>query len=195
MKAASANLARQCFLVLLLGALLSATTVIPMSIEELTSAADVVVRAHATEAWSTWNPERTLIYTYTRFRVEETHKGRASAVITVKQLGGSAEGYTQRVAGVRAWSPGDSAVLFLRPSEARDGTFVVVGLMQGDFRIHYSPSGERVASNGMPESAHDEVSSFQPSTREMGAYTGSQLSASDLEMRIRKAVDRAKETQ
>ncbi len=195
MRALMTNAARIFFSMTILGALLSATTVRPMSVEDLTGAAEIVVHAHATAAWSQWNPEGTLIFTYTRFQVEETLKGTAGDVITVKQLGGSAGGYTQRVAGVRPWSLGESAILFLRSSEARDNTVVVVGLMQGDFRIHASASGEILANNGVPQTSHNDVSAFHPATGEIGAYTGSQLTLSDLKRRIHVAVTGEKETQ
>ncbi len=187
------------FLVAFLAApLLRATTVIPMSVEELTTASERVMRGHAVEAWSNWNPEHTLIFTYTRFQVDENLKGVSNAVITVKQLGGSAGGYTQHVAGVHHWSAGESAVLFLRASAPQDGTFAVVGLMQGDFRVRRSASGEMVADNGMhastAKSATTEggVSVFNPATGTVGEYTGAQLTLKELQQRVRRAVNAAR---
>ena len=114
---------------------LFATTVTPMSIERLTHASTHVLVGQAGETWSEWNPQHTQIFTYTRFSVTKTLKGTASGTVVVKQMGGSAGGYEQKVAGVRLLRAGEQAVLFVHPSQAADGTVVVTGLMQGNFRI------------------------------------------------------------
>lgn len=159
----------------------AATTVTPMSIEELTSAAPTIVEGQATESWSAWNPQHTLIYTFTRVRVSKTLKGKTESTVLVKQLGGSAEGYTQKVAGVHPMRTGDAAVLFLRPSEARDGTMVIVGLMQGNFRIERDASGgSAVVNNGVPDVR-------QSTSGEITEYRGAKLTLRQLETRIRRA--------
>jgi hypothetical protein len=67
----------------------------------------------------------------------------------VQQLGGSSEGYTMKVAGVHAMQRGEHAVLFLRPARANGGgTWTIVGLMQGHFRI-YAAGGHTMAGNGL----------------------------------------------
>jgi hypothetical protein len=158
------------------------TTVVPMSIERLTGAAERVLEARATETWAQWNSDHTLIHTYTRFSVSRVLKG-ADGALVVKQLGGTAGGYKQVVAGVRHFRPGDQAVLFLRPSDAGDGTFVIVGLMQGQFRIQQSASGEAVVTNGVPE-----VSTYDAATRTGGIYRGSHMTLRELESRVTRAL-------
>ncbi len=66
----------------------------------------------------------------------------------VRQIGGTVEGITQKVAGVRHWSPGEDAVLFLQPSPAADGTLVVTGLMQGNFLMRRTRAGHTYVSRG-----------------------------------------------
>lgn len=129
----------------------NATTIVPMSVEELTHAASNVVEAHALRSWSSWNPQHTLIYTYTAFQVSRTLKGQAAESVTVKQPGGSADGYTQKVSGVRQFQAGEDVLLFLRPSQAADSTLVVVGLMQGNFQMSHTAAGETVVTNGITE--------------------------------------------
>src|SRR5258705_4218168 len=102
---------------LFVGVSLSATTIVPVSVERLTRQSTHIVEAQASQSWSQWNPQHSLIFTYTQFQVARALKGQAPAMIVVKQPGGSAEGYTQKVAGVRHWRTGDQAVLFLRPSQ------------------------------------------------------------------------------
>ena len=182
------------FVIVALCALVSATTVIPMSIEQLTSAATHIVRGHVIDTRSAWDDQHSTIYTYTRLQVDEMLKGSNSSVITVKQLGGSAGGYTLHVAGVHPWTNGENVVLFLRPSDEHDGTFSVVGLMQGDFRVRRSASGEIIADNGLHLSAPTamsllgDVHAYSPATKQISGYSGSQLTLNELVARIHTAV-------
>src|SRR5438067_422572 len=123
------------------------TTVIPMSVERLTQASTHVVVGQAISSRSEWNQQHTQIFTYTRFRIARSLKGKAPAEIVVKQMGGRAGGYEQKVAGVRQLNANEQAVLFVHPSQAADGSVVITGLMQGDFRIVASQKGEAVVSN------------------------------------------------
>src|SRR6267378_8466305 len=134
-----------------LTALLSATTIVPVSVERLTRESSHIVEGQASQSWSQWNSQHSIIFTYTRFQVIRALKGQAPLTIVVKQPGGSAEGYTQKVAGVRHWRTGDQAVLFLRPSQEMDGTLEVTGLMQGNFLVHKNATGETMVSNGVPD--------------------------------------------
>lgn len=161
----------------------SATMVIPMSVEKLTQESNYVVEGTALQQWAKWNPQHSLIFTYTRFQVSRTLKGNPPQTIVVKQIGGSAEGYTQTVSGVRHWQPGEQAVLFLYPSKSLDGTLEVTGLMQGNFLYESSTSGQTIVSNGVPQ-----VSTLQAGTGQIGAYHGGALRLPDLEQRVRKAV-------
>jgi hypothetical protein len=166
---------------LFLTSLLCATTIVPVSVERLTRESSHIVEGQATESWSQWNPQHSLIFTYTRFQVARALKGQVPVTIVVKQPGGSAEGYTQKVAGVRHWRSGDQAVLFLRPSQERDGSLEVTGLMQGNFLVHKSDTGETMVSNGVPE-----VSAYQASSHAVTQYRGSGMRLDELESRIQK---------
>ena len=163
--------------------LASATTIIPVSVERLTGESSHVVEGRALSSWSQWNPQHSLIFTFTKFEVSRTLKGQAPSTIIVKQIGGSAEGYTQKVAGVRHWREGDQAVLFLHPSPSGDGTLEVTGLMQGNFRIHATSSGTTV-SNGVSG-----VISYDSESQATGPYQGSGMRLDELESRVQKAVN------
>lgn len=164
----------------LVAASLSATTIIPVSVERLTTESSQVVEARVVSAESRWNPQHTLIFTYTKIQVTKTLKGNEQQAMVVKQIGGSAEGYTQKVAGVRYARPGEQAVLFLRPSLGGDGTYEITGLMQGNFAMRRLSSGETVVSNGVPG-----VSAYQQgSTSE---YSGTRMQLTELETRVQKA--------
>ena len=165
--------------VLVLGLAAAATTVVPMSVERLTRASSHVVRARAVRTWSAWDASHQRIFTYTRFALLKKLKGQAGDTFVVKQMGGSAGGYTQHVAGVRHFVVGEESLLFLHPSEAADGTLVVTGLMQGNFRIHRSAGGEAVVSNGIRG-----VETFDPATSRVGSYAGSRMRLDDLESQV-----------
>ena len=171
------------FIVVIGAAFACGTTVKPMSIEDLTTAATTIVEGQAAESWSTWNPQHTLIYTFTRVRVSKTLKGSNDGIVLLKQLGGSAGGYTQKVAGVHPLMDGDQAVLFLRPSETRDGTMVIVGLMQGNFRIQReTKSGAVLVNNGVNDVQ-------QSTTTGVTEYRGAKLTLRQLEARVRRAIN------
>lgn len=169
---------------LLFVCLAQATMVKPMSVEELTSEASAVIEGQAVETWSSWNAAHSRIYTFTRVRIAKTLKGTQSDTVVVKQLGGSAEGYTQHVSGVRAMQAGEDALLFLRPSEAHDGTMVVVGLIQGHFRLARDPrTGATTVNNGLLGAEE-----MQSGSKAVRTYRGSALTLEQLESRVKKAV-------
>jgi hypothetical protein len=164
-----------------------ATTVIPVSVEQLTRASQSVVIGQAEDSWTDWNPQHTIISTYTRFRVSqalkgELGKGQTAQTITIKQMGGRAAHYEQKVAGIRQLVAGEAAVLFLRPSEANDGTQVITGLMQGNFRLSRTKAGELMAGNGVSG-----VKTYDPSNKNAGEYSGASMTLNELVAHVRKA--------
>ncbi len=159
-----------------------ATSVIPESIEQLTHSSSLVVEAHAMQSWSQWNAAHTLIFTYTRFSVSRALKGQPENSVTVRQLGGTLDNTRQKVSGVRQWRVGEQAVLFLRPSEAQDGTLAITGLMQGNFLVHRATDGSLKASNGAPEAAR-----YDTQSNSLSDFHGSSFSLRDLEERVLKA--------
>jgi hypothetical protein len=161
----------------------SATTVIPLSVENLTRLSSHVVEGRATRSWSQWNAAHTVIFTYTEFQVTNTLKGQAPATVAVRQLGGTIDGVTQKVAGVRHWKVGDQSVLFLRPGEIHDGSLVVTGMIQGNFAIYRGASGESLVSNGAPE-----TSAYRVATSEVTDYLGGAMRLNEIESRVQRAV-------
>jgi hypothetical protein len=157
----------------------SATTLAPMSVETMTQSATMVVEARALQSWSQWEQREHLIYTYTRLQVTKTLKGTAPAYVIVRQMGGSADGYTQIVSGVRHFSAGEQSVLFLRPSVAGNGVNAIVGFVQGNFRVLEKAGAEPEVTNGVAG-----VSTYTAGTGAMTAFTGSKMRLSELEARV-----------
>lgn len=179
----STRVAILSFGLILASCLASATTIIPLSVEELAGKSTNIFRGNAAETWTAWNPQHTLIYTYTRFQVTKSLKGQAQQTVTVKQIGGRVANTVQKVAGVRHFNPGEHDLLFLQPSKDNDGTFIVTGLMQGNFLLHRAASGQMLVSNGVPE-----VSKLEVNSGAISRYYGSAMTVDQLESRIRKAV-------
>jgi hypothetical protein len=162
-----------------------ATTVIPMDVEALTRASSHVIEARALSSTSQWNPEHTFIFTYTHFDVTRALKGDAHGPVVVRQIGGTVDGITQKVAGVHHWRAGDQAVLFLQPNPAADGTLVITGLMQGNFLVRHTVWGEVHVSNGMPD-----VMAYRPQAGGVTGYRGNTMRLDELETRVQKAVEK-----
>jgi hypothetical protein len=160
----------------------SATTVVPMSVERLTHVSSHVLLAQAEESHSEWNADHTLIFTLTKFRVLKTLKGQAGNEVVVKQMGGRSDPYEQKVAGVRHWQSGEEAMLFLHPSQAGDGTLVITGLMQGNFRVVSGQGGEALVSNGVIGAEE-----LNTGNKTVQHFAGSKMPLSNLEAIVRDA--------
>jgi hypothetical protein len=155
-----------------------------MSVERLTHASSNVVMAHAEKSWTQWDNAHKLIFTYTRFHVSRNLKGTAPQEIVVKQMGGRSGAYEQKISGVRHWQDGEEAVLFAHPSQAADGTLVVTGLMQGNFRVLAAePGKEQMVTNGVMG-----VDTFNPQQRTVEHFAGSRMPITRLESLVRDAV-------
>jgi hypothetical protein len=140
-----------------------------------------VAEGRVVSSWSQWNPEHTMIVTYTRFQISRALKGAASGEVTIRQPGGSVGMYRDIVHGVRYMKPGEEAALFLEQSSERDGTMIVVGLVQGMFRISREASGATFVSNGM-----DGVQA-QEQNGAVHAFGGTRIPLSEFETRVTKA--------
>jgi hypothetical protein len=195
---------RAVFAILFLLTAAGATTVIPMSVEDLARAASSVVEVEVTNSWSAWNPEHSLIYTYSRVRVARALKGGVEPEMVVQQLGGSSEGYTMKVAGVHALEKGEHAVLFLRPAPVNGGgTWTIVGLMQGHFQM-YTARGQTMLSNGLQvpamraqgrspvsfsSTSSTSSASMAASTTSAPAPSAGPMTMQELELRVRGALN------
>ena len=174
---------RALFLLSLLAVLtpmLRATTIRALSIDELARASSAIVLGQAGQSWTAWDEEHHNLYTYTRVKVMQAMKGPAADVV-VKQIGGSDGHILQKVFGVRHFLAGESTLLFLTSSKTGDGTMLVVGLMQGNFRVRQIANGDLVASNGV-------AGVGARSAQQHREYRGATIRLSDLQARIHEAV-------
>jgi hypothetical protein len=115
----------------LAAAVANSTTLARMSFDELAQKSLAVGRLRCQNSKSYWDGGE--LWTGTSFEVVERNKGLLGASVTVRVLGGRADGFTSRVDGVPAFRTGEEVYLFLwgKPGES----YRVLGWSQGTFRI------------------------------------------------------------
>jgi len=144
-----------------LGAAAAATTLVRMSVSQISRAAQVIIRGECLGNTTGWDAGD--IWTFTTFRVEEIWRGEAPAQISVRLLGGRAGNLTSTVAGIPRFQPGEEVVLFLERTER--GDYSIVSWEQGTFRIR------RDTGTGEESATQDTASlaTFDPATRRFEA--------------------------
>ncbi len=120
----------------LMAASASATTLVRMSLDQLTEASTEIVRGHVVSQQTLWNPAHTRIYTYTTLALDQTYKGNPPGLVVVQQPGGRVGKTQVFVAGTIQFHAQTGYVLFLERSPADSSKFLPVGMMQGAYRIY-----------------------------------------------------------
>jgi hypothetical protein len=202
---------KRCLWILLLGALVltalvaSATTLAPLSFQDLTRQATAIVRVRCLTMNTVWSDGE--IWTETRFEILQTEKtdiygsdqlqnaapssaertvGRdagsaTNAAITLRQLGGSIDGVRAHVDGVPQFHAGEEVYLFLwrRAGEP----YRVLGWAQGTFRV------ARDVGTGAARVTQDSaVASFHADTRQFQTKGVRNLSLSAFQEKLRAAL-------
>ena len=109
------------------------TTLLRLSLAQMTNTAQAIVRARCVGNTTGWDAGE--IWTFSSFEAEEVWRGAPPARFTVRLLGGRVGNLTSNVSGVPRFQAGEDVVLFLEPT-AR-GDFSVVSWEQGTFRIRH----------------------------------------------------------
>ncbi|MGH9775749.1 MAG: hypothetical protein ACRD50_12465 [Candidatus Acidiferrales bacterium] len=158
---------------------LRATSIEKMSLEQMTSAARVVVRVRCVANITRW--EKGEIWTLTTFRILESWKGSAEGDITVRLLGGRVAGLNSVVAGVPRFASGEEVVLFLEST--REGDFSITAWSEGTFRIH------RDEQTGISFASQDSAGAvFNPSTRQFEPVGILRMPLEQFQERVRLAL-------
>ncbi|HVB99403.1 MAG TPA: hypothetical protein VNJ12_08775 [Candidatus Dormibacteraeota bacterium] len=125
------------FAVAMLASTSGATTLARMNLEQLGTAATVIVRARCMGSFSDW--EGGEIWTLTRFQTLERFKGALPAGFTVRLIGGQVGGIESIVSEVPRFRPGEEVVLFLDPTNG--GDYTVTAWVEGTFRVRRDGAG------------------------------------------------------
>lgn len=125
-----------------------ATTMIPLSIEQLTERAQDVVRGQTLSATSAWDGHGRIV-THARVQVDESLAGTRTPgdVVDVATYGGTVDGTSMLVIGAPSFVAGEEVVLFLAPQGAL-GTGVAE-LGQGKFEVQRTASGVRLTRHAL----------------------------------------------
>ncbi|HEY4879901.1 MAG TPA: hypothetical protein VIH97_12315, partial [Candidatus Acidoferrales bacterium] len=162
----------------------SSTTLVRMSVAQMTQAAQLVVRVRCVSNSTAWDAGE--IWTFTSFAVEETWKGSQSAssnsVLTVRLLGGTIGNLTSTVSGIPRFVPGEDVILFLEPTTRSD--YSVVSWIQGTFRIRRDPR------SGGPLAMQDTASfdTFDRAARQFHATGLHNIAVEDLRSLVSAAI-------
>jgi hypothetical protein len=112
-----------------------ATTMVSLSLEQLTQASSVIVQARMTGQVVRVNDARTSFITVSTWEVSQTFKGSPGSTLEIEQPGGTMGRVSVYVSGVTLFKPQTDYVLFLEPT-ADGARFRPVGMQQGAFRVY-----------------------------------------------------------
>jgi len=113
-----------------------ATTVLPMTFDELLAEASTIVKGEVVEVRSDWRDRRPgegPIVTYVTVRVQETLKGGPATQMLLEFLGGTVGDLTLAVAEIPQFKVGDRDILFI--NDAGRPSSPIVGFFTGRFPI------------------------------------------------------------
>jgi hypothetical protein len=126
----------------------SATSVLPLSLEQLSTRASLIFYAEVISNHTRLDESSGRIATFTEFNIIELIKGETKTTHTIKQIGGYDPISKTRlfIHGVPTFQVGRTYVLFL-PTESTLGFSSPLGLFQGSYRVK-TINGEKIVSNG-----------------------------------------------
>lgn len=121
------------FLIALLVASVDATTVAPLSFEQLVSESSSVVYGRVSDVRSQWTADRRFIESVVSIEVIKGMKGGAGDTMAFTVPGGQVGRYLNVIPGAPVFATGDLAVFFLTAHGPR--LPVTTGLTQGIYRV------------------------------------------------------------
>jgi len=120
-----------------------ATSLVELSVAQLTDASELIVRGTITEVWAE-RDDRGRIWTRAQVEITEPLKGDAGDSIIVDQIGGVLHEDAMLVGAAARFSPGEDAIFFLE-AQGNGPRFVPVGMFQGKYTVRIDPdSGQEM---------------------------------------------------
>ena len=113
-----------------------ATTLAKLSTDQLTDAAEIIVRGEVIDTWTEVDANG-LVWTRAMVEVQQTLKGPEQETLVISQAGGEYGGTRTVVVGVGRFSVGEDAVFFVSPRG--EGRLQLVGMYQGKFTVRQDP--------------------------------------------------------
>jgi hypothetical protein len=161
----------------------TASTVIAMSLEQMTDRAQTIFLGRVTGTRADWNAERTRIYTYVTLDVDQYLKGgNRSRTETIRLLGGRVGPYLAMIPGTPDFRVGEDVLLFTAGAGARIPT--VLGLSLGKFTVVRDANGESIVKRDISSLM---LANYRSDSRKPGDPVN-RYRLSDVEARIRALV-------
>ena len=115
------------------------TSLVRLSLDQLTRASSAVLQGHVIAQTSQWNARHSEIITLTTVAVDQNIKGATPATVVVQQLGGTVGRLRVAVPGEMHFYPQARYELFLQPSQSNPAHFLLVCMREGAYRIYTDP--------------------------------------------------------
>jgi hypothetical protein len=117
-----------------------ATTLVRLSLEQLSQASTAIIRGRVVSQESHWNDTHTQIVTLTSVRVDRVLKGQPASTVVIEQQGGAVGRIHVHVPGTARLLPQGDYLLFLEPAPTNPARHLLVGMLQGSYRIYRDSS-------------------------------------------------------
>ena len=114
-----------------------ATTMVPLTLNQLVDASDHIVKGVVTEVWTEPDTETGFIWTYAQVEIEKSLKGEDNDVIILEQPGGKWGSQESYIEGSARFSVGETGYFFVEV--LRSGRQVSVGMFQGKYNVIMDP--------------------------------------------------------
>jgi len=112
----------------------SAAVVLSLTLQDLVQQADLIVFGRCEEMISAWGAKRRRIFTNITVAPERCLKPcNCPSRITIRQLGGTVDDFSIKIAGAPEFQKGERVILFLKTSATT--FYQVLGMSQGKFSI------------------------------------------------------------
>lgn len=122
----------------------SATLILPQSLDTLTRTSSHVLHGKVLSMESRWNDEGTLIVTDVYLDVAEAFKGRIGGPVVLTLHGGRVDDLVLDVVGSPTFQVGEEVLIFARRQP--DGSFNIPDLYQGKYRVEREADGAWIAN-------------------------------------------------
>ena len=115
-----------------------ATTMVPLSIDQMVDLSSTVVRGKVTNVWTEPDAKTHTVWTYAQVEVDKVFKGNIGTdILVVEQPGGTWGTTDTLVESVARFSIGEEGYFFVE--ELSSGRSVTAGMYQGKYNVIFDP--------------------------------------------------------
>ena len=161
-----------------------ATTMVPLSMDQMVDLSSTVVRGKVTNVWTEPDSTTHTVWTYAQVEVEKVFKGDTTTdILVVEQPGGTWGTTDTLVESVARFSVGEEGYFFVE--ELASGRSVTAGMYQGKYNVIFDPySRQELAVRFSVDPRRDFDHRFIPLPPKKN-----RVSTEDFEQTIEEAVD------